>query len=360
MTPGTRSGPRTALGVAAIFVLLSGAALVPNWGTSRQMAVVEAGQTFQVTSEGSGSWAATLTDGRPARGGTIRSQRVLAMDRADLVELTLAPGLATGQRVAAGETLGRLRAPRAERRLAEARAVRDALQARRDLLAAGARDADVAVTQTALRVARAEHQAWQPEVARLRTLVASGAVSQAELQTAELRSEVLAAQVALASAEVEAARSPARPEALHEVDAEIDAVEAALIEAEELAGELLTSPIDGVLELGGAAWLLRIYDLDTVYLRIPVPEHHRNRLRLGAPVRFSTRSADRQLFLGEVVDLSVDAGSLPTGTRVFWASAEIDNEAMMLRSGMTGQVDIQLDDGSEGLIGALWHDLVGA
>lgn len=359
MTGGARSRPRRLLGIAALFTLLVGAATVPTWGTSRQIALVEASDTFQVVAEGSGSWSAILTDGRPARGGTIRSQRVLSMDRADLVELSLAPGLMTGQRVTAGEALGRLRAPRAERRLAEARAERDALAARRELLAAGGRAADVAVADKAVRVARAEHAAWLPEVERLRTLVANGAASEAELQTAELQAEVLAAQVSLARAELEATRSPARPEALSEVDAEIAAVEAALIEAEELAGELLTSPIDGVLELGGTSWLLRIYALDVVYLRIPIPEHHRNRLKLGAPVVFTSPAAPGR-FEGEIVDISVDAGTLPTGTRVFWASAEVDNQAMLLRSGMSGQVEVSLDDAEVGFVGSIWHDLVGS
>ncbi|MDP7110585.1 MAG: hypothetical protein QGH45_01410 [Myxococcota bacterium] len=351
---------RIAAGLLAIAALAVLSLLIPRWGAFHQRAVVEAGRTFRLSSERSGSYDWTLREGSPARGQGTVEENTVQFRRAELVQMRLAEDLANGVVIREGQVLASFHSPRVEASVEELRALRDSLVADQALLASGARPEEIQAARAKLELAEATRAGEQPQLERVRTMAAEGLVTEAELDAAELLDEMRALEIELARAEVAVARSSARPEALASLDAQIAAADARIADLEILLDEyVIRSPIDGILEVGGGRrGVLRVYDIDVVYLRIPIPQAHRHRVEAGDPVTFRTPADPGKEFGGTIVDMGENALNL-NGQQIFWGSAEIANPGHRLRSGMTGEVELEIDGGRGSLVGSLWRDIMG-
>lgn len=353
---GTRTTRLLGALALAVLAVLGVLALGPP-PLVKQPAVVEARQVFRIQSDGSGRYISTLTDGRSAEGASLVHQRVLAFDRNDLVQVQLADQLRSGDRVEQGQPLMLLHSVEARQGLRRLAAEREALQARRELLTAGARPEEIAEAERRVRVARAQRAQGLPELDRTRDLHGAGAVATADLQQAELLDEVRRLEVALAEASLGVARSSARPEALAEIDAQVQAIDAEMAALEDrLSQSALAAPIAGMAVLGGSPeTLLSVYDLHEVYLRFPIPEEQIEQVRVGDHVRFDSPGAGGRIHEGTVARIA----SVPTiirGRVSFLATARVDNPELVLRAGMTGQVQVFPGDATS-LLAAAWHGL---
>ena len=173
-----------------------------------------------------------------------------------------------------------------------------------------------------------------------------------------MRDEALRLDIELATARL-AVVSGARPEALEAMDARIAVLDAGLAELDTMADAyVIRTPIAGILEMGGSTNILRVYDLDTVYLRIPIPQGARYRIDVGSGVSFRTPACPGERFQGAIVDVGQNAINL-NGRQIFWGSARVENSEHRLRSGMTGSVVIDAEGGGPGLIRSLWRGIVG-
>jgi multidrug efflux pump subunit AcrA (membrane-fusion protein) len=354
------NGLRRAVGLAAILLLGILALLAtPQWGDMRQKALVDADQTFRLNSLEGGVHGWSLRSGWPAEGEALVREQVLELERSDLVELEIDPSLSPGDEVQEGQEVAWLRSPRDERRLTELQAMRSELEAQLDLLGAGQRPEEVAEARQRVRLAQAAWEGHQLELERIRRLHGDNAVSSAELEQAEVQDRLLALELEVAKAARRVTESSARPEEIQGVQAQIEGLEARISELEgRLAGLTIRSPITGLLEMGGRRVVLRVYDLDPVYLRIALPEADRHRMMVGAPVRFRSPAVANTIFEGSVVDISEDAATV-NGGQVFWVSAEVPNTSLLLRSGMSGVARIELDVHRRGLLAGLWDELMG-
>jgi hypothetical protein len=316
-------------------------AVVPL-GELRCNAVVQAAETFTLSSIAPGRYQWTLRHGRTPGGQGLVRQRVLQFERSDLVEMELLEGITTGAEISQGQAVAALRSVHNRRQLEGLRAQRAALEARRALLVAGGPPEAVSQAVRGVELARAAREAERADLDRVRLLAEQGLVSAADLEVAELRDEVHRLEVEVARAAVEVARSPGQPEALAELDAQIAAVDVSIEElAQLLQEETVISPIDGVAELGVGTTELRVHRLDSVYLAMPIPEASRSQVRVGAPALFVTTAAPGKAFRGELVQLA-SSGSTVQGQPVFWASAEISNPEALLRPGTAGVAEVEL------------------
>ncbi len=350
---------RQVLGLGSLGLLVLMALFIPRWGGLRQKAIVEAEHTFRLgaLSEGQHQWS--LRSGWAAEGEALVREQLLQMERSDLVELEINPALSPGDAVEKGQVVAWLRSPRDRRRLQEVQALRDELVAQQALLQAGQSAEEVAEARQRLELARATWEGHQPQLERARRLAQEDALSTAELETAEVQDELLRLEVDVARAALDVARASARPEAIDAVSARIAAAEARMGELEDrLYGQTIRSPIAGMLEMGGRRVVLRVYDLDPVYLRMAIPEADRHRVRVGAPLRFHSPAVTDTEFQGQVVDISEDAAGL-NGAQVFWVSAEVPNPDLALRSGMSGVVRVDLEGSRRGFLSSVWSEIMG-
>lgn len=350
---------RIVLGGAAVTALLALSLFLPRWGGVRERAVVEAGRTFLLMSPNPGEYTWNLLDALPARNQTPVQHRYVQFDRGELVELALAHDLATGTEVDSGQLLASIENPALERELNELIAGRDALVAELALLRAGGRLEEVTEAERGLELAEAVRTGEQPNLERTRSLHRDSMVSDAELELVELQDETRRLEIELARAQLEVVSGPARPEALRALDARIAVLDAGIAELGTKTEALVVrTPIAGILEMGGSTNLLRVYDLGTVYLRIPIPQAARYRIDIGSEVQFRTPACPDERFDGVIVDLGENGINL-NGRQVFWGSARVDNPERLLRSGMTGNVVINAEGGGPGLIPSLWREIVG-
>ena len=351
---------RFAMGIAAIIALLVMSVVIPRWGVVHQRAVVEAGRTFRLTSEQAGVYSWTLREGSPARGQGTVQENTVQFRRSELVQLQLEPNLANGVKIQQGQRLATFGSPRLQAQIGELAGLRGSLEAEHALLAAGARPEEIRAARARLDLAEATREGERPQLERVRALAGDGLVTEAELEAAELLDEVRRLEIELSRAELAVSRSSARPEALASLEAQIAAVDAQLGELEILLEEyVIESPIEGILEVGGGRrGMLRVYDIDVVYLRIPIPQAHRLRIAIGDEVAFETPSDIEISFPGIIVDLGENALNL-NGQQIFWASAEIENPNHRLRPGMTGEVRMAIQGARRGLIASLWREIVG-
>ncbi len=350
---------RIALGAAAVTMLLLLSLFLPRWGGVRERAVVEAGRTFLLMSPNPGEYTWNLLDALPARNQTPVLHRHVQFDRGELVELELAPDLTTGTTVVPDQRLAVIGSPALIRELNELSAERDALVAELALLRAGGRPEEVAEAERRLALVEGLRFGEQSNLERSRALHRDSMITDAELELVELQDEARRLEIELARARLAVVRSPARPEALDALAAQIAVLDAGLTELETiLDAYVIRAPIAGILEMGGSTNLLRVYDLDTVYLRIPIPQEARYRIDLGSSVQFRTPACSGERFEGSIVDLGENAINL-NGRQIFWGSARVENAEHLLHSGMTGNVVIGVEGSSPGLIRSLWQEVVG-
>lgn len=334
------SPARLAISCLALVVLCGLVVVVPRSTTSRFPAVVKAAHTLQLASIGPGRYQWSLRHGRPPAGHGLVNEQMLLFERSELVELELRPGLSTGDVVEVGDVVASVRSLRSQRRLAELKAQQQVLVARRQLLLAGERPAQVQQAENRVQLARAVYEAKSADLERIRALAARGLVSTSELEVSELEDEVHRLGIEVARGEVAVARSPAQPAAVAEVDAQIAAIEAAIAEIRELQQEqAVVSPIDGVVEVGGVSFELAVFDIDTVFLSFPVAESRRASIEIGHPVVFTTAAVGSRPFAGEVVGIA-EAATMLAGQSVFWVSARLPNPDHLLCDGLIGSASL--------------------
>jgi hypothetical protein len=326
-------------------------------------ALVVANRTYPLSAVGPGRYTWTLEDGRAAGGSSLMNEQALRFDENELVELSVGEGVEPGKRVEAGQILARVRVPRHQQRLAELQGQRESLQAERDLLAAGGRTEEVLQSQRLREVALARLAQNQAEVERLVGLQASGAVSEQELAMLRQEGEVLRREVAVTEAAIALTRSSARPEALSALDAQMRAVDAGIADLDALlALDEIKSPIGGLVQRSAitaeSQVFLQVVDTSAVYLRYPLSQAERARVKPGAPVHFSTPALGREPISGEVVDVATVAAPV-NGQLTFWSTARVDNASGLLNPGMMGDLRVELAPDEAGALGWIIGRIVG-
>ena len=357
MSRGLSIWLRRLAGMVALSVLLALALVVGSVRTVRAPAVVGADQTFSVVALEPGRYAWTLESGRSPIGAGMVSQRSLETERSEVIEVAVPAAVSSGQAVQQEQIVAELGSQRTARRLEEVLAEKDGLEAQRDLLVSGGRPEAIATAERGVAVASARQSEAQAAYDRLNRLAGSGAVSAEDLRQAELELATEARQVELARALATAARSPARPEELMAIDAQLSGAEARISEILALLDDQqVKSPIAGLAEVGGDS-LVRVYDLDPVYARAAVRERDRAHLVEGGKVVFRA-SATGARFEGRVAAIADSVALTPGGEPVFYVTAEIPNPTLALRAGMSGSVEFH-EDGLAGRLASRATDGLG-
>jgi len=174
----------------------------------------------------------------------------------------------------------------------------------------------------------------------------------AQVAAAEAQCRQTEALTAMAEAGLDALQQGATAEELAALEALLAREQAELQQAEvTLARQTLHAPVGGVvlervLEVGELAApsipLVRIADLDTVYLTLYLPTRQLGRIRLGQAVEVRVPGFADHVFEGEVIYISPEAEFPPRavpqdeerGGLVFAVHVRIANTARLLKPGM--------------------------
>ena len=276
-----------------------------------------------------------------------------------------------GDRVHAGDLVGRLDTADAQLALTRVRADRDQAEAQLRLLLAGARGEDVRQAEAQagaaladVRAADAELAAARADVDRFESLLASSSGSRKQRDDAVTRREVADARAQGAVDRVRAAReSVARLKAGSRRE-DVDAARARIAGAaaqvatweKAIADATVTAPVAGVVSetLADAGEILQprapvvvLTDLDHVWANVYVDEPIVPRLRLGQPATVFTDAGGAGL-AGTVSYISSKAEFTPRNVQtaedrsklVYRIKVSVDNSGGTLKSGMPVEAEI--------------------
>jgi HlyD family secretion protein len=328
-----------------------------------------------------GQLVGTLDNGDLA-GKVEQAQGSLAAARAVLAELE------------AGTRPEEIRNLRAQ--LEAANTALEQAEARRDLVRAGPRREKVEQLKAALRQVEVSLADAETDLGRMETLESSGAVSVQELDRARTRRDLFRTQVDAARQRLEEAETGARPEELREAEAAVDQAEArvkaakaaldlalagprsqtieaararvaqargALSSAEYLLEQTrIYSPIDGRVTLRNSEPgevitpgfpILRLANLEMVFLRVYVPEPRVGQVKLGQGAEVTTDSFPGKNYPGRVVEISEKPEFTPKNVQtreervklVFGVKIEVENDDQELKPGMPADAVIDISEG---------------
>jgi multidrug efflux pump subunit AcrA (membrane-fusion protein) len=119
------------------------------------------------------------------------------------------------------------------------------------------------------------------------------------------------------------------------LDARLTANGAHLAELDDLLGQdELSAPFAGTVELHGNPIIVRLVNLESIYVRAALPESRLAEVQIGAVAVFEPAAESGRELTGTVTDISVEGIPTPTGT-VFFVSARFDDPGA-LQPGMSG------------------------
>lgn len=273
------------------------------------------------------------------RHGERRQFDLYRFERGDLVRFSLAESIIPGALVAAGDVVAHLYSHATQTLLdqlsLELREAEAGLQA----AATGEKAAVVAQARSDLAGAEALLGQKRSEFRRSEGLHTLGVVSQATFESAESELRQAEATVAAAQGRLRAAEAGEKAEIVEVYHARVELLRRQLQDAcARAAADTIRVPIAGeIVTLQGDSALVRVADVDTVYVVAPVSPSRAEWLRPGQSVVFDPLPRTQKPVSGEVVAIDRQA-AVVAGRTFFWVTAAVPNPGGQLRPGVTGDL----------------------
>lgn len=249
----------------------------------RLPATLVAGAEWTIERSGQGTITARLEERLQ---GISNRYLVQSVDRGDVAELVLRPGLRAGATVSAGDTVGVLRSSATDYRMTEIEGLVSVTASELAALEQGEKETMIREARTRLASVRTLIDVQERIVGRLRTLSETGATAVDELDRAMAELVALEGEAEVTEAQIAVLESGARPadralasSRLEAARAQLEAIRAqrgALVIRAPLAGTVTLSPGDSVL--------VRVVDQSRWAVIIPLPIDQRGTLTTGKTV----------------------------------------------------------------------------
>lgn len=264
-----------------------------------------------------------------------------------------------GDKVSVGDTLALIDPSEYILQYKQALAAEKAAEAQYLLLFRGSRKEDIKQAEENLKQAEASYKNAKDDYERIQNLFSTGSVSSKQFDDARTRYEIAEAQLNSARQVMEKLKTGARQE-------EIDAAKARFEQAtaqtkliqKKISDCTILSPISGyitkrILEKGElvnyGTPIVRISNLDELYIMIYLPETNLPKIKLGNPAEIKVDAFPDRKFSGNVVYISPEAEFTPKNIQtkeervklVFGVKIKIPNEDHFLKAGLPADVVIQ-------------------
>ena len=275
------------------------------------------------------------------RGSGEKSSRRFSLAGEDLRVLSIMPAVKEGDLVRAGELIARISSSELQADLAESRAGLDRAESQLQLLKKGPRPEEISQVEDLIEQVRLKLKKSDADLSRSEELASKGVIPAEKLEEAKTSNEVLKSELEFYKKQKKLLKLGARTEEIDIAKAEIRAIQAKIDRLEtHQAAENITSPINGVVtSVKTGSEILHVARIDTMRIRIPVPEKEISAVVPGRMVKFRTRSYPGITFHGEVTVVAeqTEAGQLQP---IFVVTAVAPNTGRLLKPGMTGHAKI--------------------
>jgi HlyD family secretion protein len=252
-----------------------------------------------------------------------------------------------------------------------ARAALNTQRARLAQVESGIPSEQIRQAEHQLAQARASLEFSRGQLRRMEDLFAQGYVSQQRVDEARLDVALQEARVAAAEEQVALLRREPRPESTRIAHAQVEELAVALRQAEsrlaqagvalrqaqsQLSETTIVAPVSGVVgrrlvEVGQQVTpglvLMRLVDIDTVFVTVPVTERDLARVRPGQTVVVRAEAVPGRTFTGRITAISP---LVTAATRTAEAKIAIVNPGHVLRPGMVAAAEVILARRSSALV----------
>jgi multidrug efflux pump subunit AcrA (membrane-fusion protein) len=293
-----------------------------------------------------------------ARRGQVRHVLQTTGDILPLLQVELIPKVSgtvaavevqIGQAVAAGQVLVRLEQTEFLQRVAETEAKVARAAARVAELQAGSRPEEIRQAEETLRQAASRRGNARLNRDRIRDLFATGAVSQRDLDEAELAVSLTEAQQAAAEQALALLRQGPRAEVRAAAEAELKEAEAVLAQQRTLldysairapfAGHITRRLVDPGATVGPSAPVATLVSLQTVKVLLAVPERDSPLLTPRSSSVIRVDAFPGRTFPGRVARIN---SALDPLSRTLAAEIHADNPEGLLLPGMFARAEVTL------------------
>ncbi len=275
------------------------------------------------------------------RGSGEKGVQRFNLTGSDLSVLSINPMVKEGDIVRSGDLLARISSAETQAELSESRANLDKVTSQLELLRKGPRPDEISQVDDLIRQADMKLKKSDYDLHRAEELGAKGAITRDDLENARTSNQVLKSQLDFYKKQKKLLKDGARPEEIEIAEAEIRAMQAKIDRLESnLAANNIQSPINGIVTaVKAGSDIVMVARVDTMRVRIPVPEKEISPIVPGRTVKLKTRSYPGVTFSGEVTKIAgqTDQGELEP---IFVVTAEIPNPEGLIKPGMTGHAKI--------------------
>jgi len=262
-----------------------------------------------------------------------------------------------GDRIAAGQEIGRIDTIDLELERAAARAERAAADADLRLRRSGYRAEDVAEAEARKRQAEADLAAAERDLQRMQGLLDAGSGTSKSRDDALARRDVARAALDAAGEQLRKLRAGFRREEIDAAAARLAAAEARIAKIEQnLRDAVIASPTSGIVTaklvergelLPPGAALVVVTDLTDAWLNVYVGEPDLGRIRLGQQAE--VRTDDGQIRKGHVSFIASQAEFTPKNVQtrdervklVFKVKVALDNQDGLFKPGMPAEAALE-------------------
>ncbi len=268
-------------------------------------------------------------------------QVLMQFERPDFVEVKFVSWLYDGAPVQVGDTIAFIESREGVGRMDILEAKLDLDRSEREALLSGAREEDIAVGEAELKRAQSALAAFEPELIRVKSLHQAGLVADSLLDVTQGQYDVLAAEVEVAKANLEALRAGARPIDVAVADREVELTRRTLKSNSRLLGdeEVITAPITGRVRFrGDPEELIRIEKTDTLAVLVAIPETAVSLLKPGQEMDISLRADVAPVRKCPLFRVNFGRPE----PMVAYAIGLLENPDGILQPGMTGQVSLSI------------------
>ncbi len=254
-----------------------------------------------------------------------------------------------GDAVRAGQVVARLEGGEQAAQVRQAQGALRAAQARLTMLERGPRPQERAQVEDAVAQAKANYENAQLNLARMKSLYEAGAIGKAQLDAAQLQAEVARQQYDAVRQQWSMTETGPRVEELEMARAQVMQAQGALAYAQlQAAATVITAPLTGtvtrryvdpgvLLATPGQMAVVRVAQIDSVYVVLDVSEGDMNRVRVGQLVKLRMDAYPDKDFSGTVREISPAAEGR---SRVFKVKVLTPNAGHPLKPGMFGRGEI--------------------
>jgi HlyD family secretion protein len=269
--------------------------------------------------------------------------------------------VAEGDRVSAGQEIGRIDVVDVELALQQARAERDLAQADLRLRLAGARKEDIAEQEARVQSSEVDLADAERDLQRMQSLLDNGSGTTKSRDDAKARKDMASAQLDAAREALARLRAGSRAEEKDAARARVAAAEARIAQLEQqLKDAVIVSPLPGVVteKIADAGELLQsgsplaeVTNLGDAWLNVYLPEADLGRIRIGQSAEVVTDGGQKRA--GKVSFVASQAEFTPKNVQtrdervklVYKVKISLENADGVFKPGMPAEASLQPVEG---------------